>query len=184
MRSLEAPQASCPEKLLSSITCSNLVVYRGFGKDRIALRVRTCAFRNKPPVLPPKMGEGVLGSSWGGVKGSGSFFSFFSAGFFSAVSAAITRRCTACVRWRGAALMGWPVMLLPPREHLLVCWHTAGACIIAVAMADVGLMSALANRTRSTSDCQPRLFLWAGFAPEEAGSLKSDKIFCKPWQGT
>lgn len=76
--------------------------------------------------------------------------------------------------------MGCPFMLLPPREHLLVCWHTAGDCIIAAAMAAFGERSAFASRTRSASENHPRLFLWADFASSAAGSLKSDKIFCIP----
>ena len=35
----------------------------------------TCAFLRRPPVLPPKMGDGVLGSKVGGFQGVFSFFS-------------------------------------------------------------------------------------------------------------
>lgn len=36
----------------------------------------TLALFNKPPVEPPKIGAGVLGSSWGGVNGLGSGLAF------------------------------------------------------------------------------------------------------------
>lgn len=35
----------------------------------------TCAFLRRPPVLPPKIGDGVLGSRVGGFQGAFSFFS-------------------------------------------------------------------------------------------------------------
>ena len=43
----------------------------------------TCAFLRRPPVLPPKMGAGVLGSRLGGDQG---FFSSFFSSFFSFVA--------------------------------------------------------------------------------------------------
>ena len=86
----------------------------------------TCAFLRRPPVLPPKMGDGVLGSKVGGFQGA--FSCFFSCFFSSAI---------ALVRER--ALLG-SAALLRIAVPLKALWrdgaaHRGAADIIVAAMA-------------------------------------------------
>ena len=79
----------------------------------------TCAFLSRPPVLPPKMGDGVLGSRVGG----------FQAAFLSSATALLSERAL-----RGRAT------LLRSAVPLKALWregaaHRGAANIIVAAMA-------------------------------------------------
>ena len=68
---------------LGAPTVSNLQnLLNGFLKKKTS----TCALRNNPPVLPPKIGEGVLGSSSGGVNPTGASFAGGASVFSSAAA--------------------------------------------------------------------------------------------------
>lgn len=101
----------------------------------------TCAFLRRPPVLPPKMGDGVLGSRVGGFHGA--FFSFF----FSSATALLRER----------ALRGTEA-LLRSAVPLRALWrdgaaHRGAADIIVAAMAAMWRGEAL----RSALCCANRL---------------------------
>lgn len=68
----------------------------------------TWALRSRPPVLPPKMGEGVLGSSLGGVQGAGSS---------AAGALACNGRGGNTQNFREAELAGQGLLLSPLRQY-------------------------------------------------------------------
>lgn len=87
-------------------------------KVLVKIRVRdllTCAFRKSPPVLPPKIGEGLLGSSEGGVQGVESVLSAF-----PAAAARTTKLDGLCIT-RGVDVVSLTERQLPFFKVAAVC---------------------------------------------------------------
>ena len=99
----------------------------------------TCAFRSRPPVLPPKMGDGHEGSSAGADQFSAFFSVFFSADFEGDFcSATAANRATLGATDRTGARTAWPAKLLRWAVHERWASCIWLSMVLAIAQVDEG----------------------------------------------